>query len=331
MTQARKTQVSLDATPYYHCITRCVRRAFLCGDDRYSGRNFDHRREWLLERLRLLASVFAIDICAYAVMSNHYHLVLHVDAEKAASWGDDEVIARWLALFHGPLIVQRHVAGQSLLEAEKQVVAEVVAEWRERLSDISWFMRCLNEHIARRANEEDGCKGRFWEGRFKTQALLDERALLACMAYVDLNPIRAGMADRPELSDFTSIQQRLFEVAGQRTVGEGEGDELPALQPFQGAEHLDAVPGIPFTLGDYIELVEWTGRAVRPDKRGYIPPGVPSIVDRLGLEPDDWVRLVKRHGQPHRRVFGSWLQLQAWCEQVGQRWVKGQGAPAAPA
>ncbi len=328
MTQARSKQVSLDATPYYHCITRCVRRAFLCGDDRYSGRNFDHRREWVLERLSLLASVFSIDICAYAVMSNHYHLVLHVDAGRVAGWSDDEVIERWLKLFHGPLLVQRHVAGELLLAAEQQVVADIAGEWRQRLMDVSWFMRCLNEHIARRANEEDNCKGRFWEGRFKTQALLDERALLGCMAYVDLNPIRAGMSDRPELSDFTSIQQRLFELAEKQPKADDEA-ALPPLQGFQGAEHVDAEPGIPFTLGDYIELVEWTGRAVRPDKRGYIPAGLPAIVQRLGLDADDWVRLVKRHGQPHRRVFGSWRQVQAWCEQVGQRWVKGQGAAPA--
>jgi REP element-mobilizing transposase RayT len=264
MTQARSQQVSLDATPYYHCITRCVRRAFLCGDDRYSGRNFDHRRQWVLERLHLLVEAFAIDICAYAVMSNHYHLVLHVDAERAARWSDDEVFERWLKLFHGPLLVQRHVAGARLLAAEQKVVAEIAAQWRQRLMDVSWLMRCLNEHIARRANEEDNCKGRFWEGRFKTQALLDERALLGCMAYVDLNPIRAGMSDRPELSDFTSIQQRLFELAEKQPKADDEA-ALPALQEFQGAEHVDAEAGIPFTLGDYIELVEWTGRSVRPD------------------------------------------------------------------
>ena len=83
---------------------------------------------------------------------------------------------------------------------------------RTRLADLSWFMKCLAEPVARAANAEDGCKGRFWEGRFKVQLLCDERALLAAMAYVDLNPIRAGMADALADADHTSIQRRLADI-----------------------------------------------------------------------------------------------------------------------
>ncbi|MBL1275311.1 MAG: hypothetical protein COB30_004435 [Ectothiorhodospiraceae bacterium] len=75
--------------------------------------------------------------------------------------------------------------------------------------DISWFMHILNETIARKANAEDNCNGRFWEGRFKSQTLFDESVPAACMTYIDLNPIRAGMAKTPERSDHTSIQKRL--------------------------------------------------------------------------------------------------------------------------
>lgn len=209
MTQARSELISLDETPYYHCISRCVRRAYLCGDDAHSGNNYDHRKAWLVSRFKELAEVFSIDICAYAVMSNHYHLVLHVDRKRATGWPDDVVCDQWLKLFPGHSDLLTTLKENSNNRAARNKLAQTVALWRERLQDISWFMRCLNEPIARRANREDKCTGRFWEGRFKSQALLDERALICCMAYVDLNPIRAGLSPSLEASDFTSIQERL--------------------------------------------------------------------------------------------------------------------------
>jgi putative transposase len=69
-------------------------------------------------------------------------------------------------------------------------------------------MRCMKEPIAREANREDGCTGRYWEGRYKSQALFDEIALAACMAYADLDPVRAGLAEVPEASEYTSIKER---------------------------------------------------------------------------------------------------------------------------
>jgi len=189
MPRARNTLVSLDATPYYHCTSRCVRRAFLCGEDRHSGRNFEHRRQWIENRLLVLAGIFAIDLAAYAVMSNHYHVVLHVDREQGLSWSDEEVIERWHVLFKGSLLSQRFTRGEPLDRAEQQALDQEVAEWRQRLISISWFMRCLNEPIAREANREDNVTGRFWEGRYTSQALLDEKALAACMVYVDLNGV----------------------------------------------------------------------------------------------------------------------------------------------
>jgi len=212
MTRPRSTLVSLSDTPWYHVVSRCVRRAFLCGEDAHTGRNFDHRRGWIEARIRQLASVFAIDVAAYAVMSNHYHIVLRVDRQRAEGWSDDEALERWTQLFTGPLLVRRYLdenlrAGMD--EAELAKVHELAGVYRERLYDLSWFMRILNEGIARQANAEEGVKGRFWEGRFKSQALLDEQALLAAMSYVDLNPIRAGIAETPEASDYTSVQARL--------------------------------------------------------------------------------------------------------------------------
>lgn len=203
MTRPRSCLISLAETPWYHVVNRCVRRAFLCGQDAATGQCFEHRRGWIETRIRELASVFTIDVAAYAVMSNHYHAVLRVDAARAQALGDDEVLRRWTQLFTGPLLVQRYLGGALLGEAERLKVAEFAALYRQRLADVSWFMRVLNETIARQANAEDGCTGRFWEGRFKSQALLDEQALLAAMAYVDLNPIRAGIETKGHPLCFT--------------------------------------------------------------------------------------------------------------------------------
>ena len=146
-------------------------------------------------------------------MSNHFHVVVRVDAERALGWDRDEVLRRWTQLFTGPELVQRYRAHpENLCAAELARLDLWVATYRERLIDLSWFMRVLNEPIARQANAEDGVTGRFREGRFKSHALLDEQAVLTAMAYVDLNPIRAKMAETPEASAYTSVAERIAEL-----------------------------------------------------------------------------------------------------------------------
>ena len=168
MPQPRNRQVSLNDTPYYHCISRCVRRAFLCGSDPVSGFDFEHRRQWIVDRIKLLCSVFAVDLCAYAIMNNHYHIVVRINADEVKQWTDEEVAKRWIQIFAGPLLIHQYLANTDLSSEERKYVAALLASWRERLADLSWFMRCINEPIARMANAEDHCTGRFWEGRFKS-------------------------------------------------------------------------------------------------------------------------------------------------------------------
>ncbi len=209
MPTPRKHQISLDATPYYHCTSRCVRRAFLCGLDPFSGKDYEHRRQWVEDRIVFLGEVFCIDVCAYAVMSNHHHLVLHINMPEALSLTDLEVCERWHKLYKGTLLTQRFLKGELLDEAQWQAVTAKLEHWRLERANISRFypkgtlISCLNEPIARMANTEGQCTGRFWESRFKSQALLDEKALAACMAYVGLNPVRAKMARTPEDSEHT--------------------------------------------------------------------------------------------------------------------------------
>jgi hypothetical protein len=186
--------------------------------------------------------------------------------------------------------------------AEIAKVEEIAALYRTRLHDLSWFMRGLNESTARQANAEDGCTGRFWEGRFKSQALLDEQALLAAMAYVDLNPVRAGMAETPETSDYTSIQERLGAApAACATMGDVLDAPLPQapLMPFDATGR--TAWAIPFAFEDYLELVDWTGRALHPKKKGLIAAHQPKILERIGVDGEAFIAFATRF----LKEFGS--------------------------
>ncbi|WP_394171202.1 transposase [Saccharospirillum alexandrii] len=323
MPRSRKSQIALEATPYYHCTSRCVRRAFLCGRDEHSGNDYEHRRGWIEQRIMALASVYALDICAYAVMSNHYHIVVHINAEKAKAWSDTEVIQRWHTLYAGNLLSHEYLAGKDLCDAQLKVVSELVAEWRERLGSISWFMRALNEDIARQANAEDGCTGRFWEARFKSQALLDETALATCLAYVDLNPIRTQMAATPETSDFTSTKERM--AVAQETLESSEPHQPKNLFPFVGYPRQDMPAGLPFRLQDYLELVDWTGRQLRDDKRGSIYSEIPPILERLNIDVEHWVYNTRHFESQFKSLVGTAISIKSKFQQFGYQRVPGLG------
>lgn len=312
MTRPRKELVCIDKTPYYHITSRCVRRAFLCGFDQVTQTGYEHRRQWIEDRIRLLSSIFTIDVCAYAVMSNHYHIVIKLDPDQTKNWTDLDVLQRWLCLFKGTLLVQRFKAGADLNELEMQTVFDTLAIYKKRLTDLGWFMKCLNEPIARRANIEDHCKGHFWEARYKSPALTTEAALITCMAYVDLNPIRSGMADRPERSDHTSIKERLtlqFDlekaIKDQLCSGDLQAFDL-SLKPLLGfseGHNLQADAVIPIQYSDYVQLVDWTGRVVRSNKVGVIPSDLENILDRIQLTPQHWQANATQFERLHRGRF----------------------------
>lgn len=303
MTLPRRMLVSEQDTPYYHIVSRCVRRAFLCGTDPVSGQCYEHRRQWVEDRIRILSSLFAVDVCAYAVMSNHYHIVIKLNGNQAKSWSDLEVANRWTALFKGPIILQNWLRDGSVSAEHQATLIDVVSVLRQRLSNLSWFMKCLNEPIARQANKEDHCTGHFWEARFKSQAIRNNADLMACMTYVDLNPVRAGMADSPETSEFTSFRERVelrFDseraIADQVKMGQLSHGDIAnkPLQSFESdgrsVDSTDADVGIlPFSRAEYFQLVDWTGRIARDDKRGQIQSLIAPIMDRLQTPPGDWL------------------------------------------
>jgi len=320
MTTARSNQIDLNATPYYHCMTRCVRRSFLCGVDKDTGKDYSHRKPWIVSRIKHLASIFAIHVCAYAVMSNHYHLVLFVNDEMASKWTDEEVQARWAELFPKD--------AKLLNIYSKQEATYKLALWRNRLMDISWYMRCLNEKIARASNKEDESKGRFWEGRFKSQALLDEGAILSAMAYVDLNPIRAKMSESLETSDFTSIQERLQHLAKQLKKSQSiDNAQQPRhLMPFFSSAKKHQMPAIDFKLSDYLQLIDATGRIMKEGKRGKIPQRITPILVKLQLNPKEWLDMVQHLQNRFSYAIGHsalLLEFNKDCRGHGPKGIRG--------
>lgn len=299
-----------DAAGAYHCVQRCVRRAFLCGIDRYTGQSFEHRKAWIESRIHLVGECFAIAIDAYAVMSNHLHLVLRIDSGVAATWSDDEIASRWVRLFpprEGSDEAVEDKRQRLLLDPERMDIL------RRRLGSLPWLMRCLVEPIARRANREDGCKGRFWEGRYKCQALCDERALLAAMTYVDLNPIRAGIAETLRDSTHTSAADRI-------SAATAEPSRLAQpLRPVIGTLR----PALALTTADYLQILDWTGRQLVPGKRGHIASDAPAILDVIDRDAKRWATRVRAFGSGWHRAAGSTQDLIAMAERLGQRWMKG--------
>ncbi|MFT7221778.1 MAG: REP element-mobilizing transposase RayT, partial [Candidatus Azotimanducaceae bacterium] len=280
----------------YHITSRCVRRAYLCGINPDNGDNFDHRRQWIEDRVHLLSKIFAIDLLGYAVMSNHYHLILTIDPARVSSWNDETVVEKWRSLFP-----KQNDSRASTFKNQPQSVefdTEKMATLRERLGSLSWVMRCLNEPIARLANNEDECKGRFWEGRFKSQLILDEVSLLACMVYVDLNPMRANIATRVSDAHHTSARKRTLET------------NIDAhLVSFNRP---DVLVGSGYSLREYLSLLEWTLEAqqsIRPT-RAY-----PKALQKktVALEPKVWLSHLPHPGK-WQRALGRRHALRAYAK-----------------
>ena len=301
-----------------HCVNRCVRRGFLCGVDELTGKNYEHRRQWMRNRLEFLAGIFGVEVLGFSVMSNHLHVILRNRPDVVKTWSDDEVARRWWNLFPQ----RRNQDGSPADPSEADLnhltgSASTLAELRSRLSSISWFMRCTSEVIARMANAEDECTGRFWEGRFKANVLPDESAITACMAYVDLNPVRAGLSKSPEQSDFTSAQERIADLKSAEEVSTADakdvriehGSRAGWLAPIELEPKRKSVrekcsvrrasnKGCIFmSLSQYLELLDWTWRQLKPGKSGAIPKNAPPILERLNLSAELWLHAVEHFGK----------------------------------
>ncbi len=318
-----------------HCTNRCVRQAFLCGFDSATGRDYGHRKGWIEERLEFLALWFAMDVLGYAILDNHFHLILRNRPDIVSEWSDKQVARRWLMLCprkksKSPIPAEPTEEEIKALIRDKRKLREI----RNRLSDVSWFMKMLDEKIARLANEEEGITGRFWNGRFHMTRLCDTVAILACLMYVDLNVVRAGIAKTPETSRHTSANRRIDRFR------RGAAVEKDWLSPLELCESRSPGPMIcrsgrrcsdkgvlPMSLPDYLMLLDWTGRQRRANKTGSIPSDLEPILKRLGLAPCAWISLTMSFDKLFYRVAGSCQTVAMEAQQKrGRRWYKAPGS-----
>lgn len=317
-----------------HVISRTVRRCYLLGDDAMTGKNYDHRKLWIENTLRHFAAHFGIDLLNFAILSNHYHLIIRTRPDVVATWDDTEVARRWLMI-----CPKRKIGGQPAEPSEADLntirrCPKKLAEIRLRLSNISWWMRLLNQRIAQRANREEEESGRFWRDRFRVIRLIDEESMLACAAYVDLNPIRAAIAETLETSDHTSIQRRIESIKQQgRASADSRRDAFLAPLNLRHDEHHRAgsLPSrtrkrcsdkgfLSLDLRAYLELLDWTARQMRAGKSGATPKSAPPVLRRLGLQPEPWTDLMRDFEHVFVNVAGRCDRLEvARCHGSGRR------------
>lgn len=310
-----------------HVMSRTIRRCFLLGKDPLTQRNFDHRRDWIESKLKQLSACMGIDLLAFSLMSNHMHLVLRSRPDIVALWSDDEVARRWLLLcpkYKRPRIndFQDEPYSREPTESELNTIRlnpSLISRIRSRLSDISWWMRLLCQNIAQRANREEGeGLGKFWQSRFKAVRILDEESLLACAAYVDLNPIRAATALTLETSEHTSVKRRIQAFQEQRISPNDQEAEtfLAPLEICETGQQLGPQPSaskircsdkgfLSMSNVEYFELLDWLARRVDPKKRGSTPESVPPVLKRLGLCSEVLIHQVRYFGQMYSSAAGQ--------------------------
>ena len=248
MATARATLVDPEVPLAYHLVSRCVRRAWLCGWDRVTRKDYTYRKVRLEQRLFRLVQAFAVELYAYAIMTNHFHLVVHYDPKACLRWSDEEVARRWIAAFAPPAVLD------NAFERARTVAAllqrpERLEQMRQRLGSLSAFMQHLKQPIARQANREDALTGHFFEQRFYSGALLDEAALIAAMAYVDLNPVRARIAKDIQGCRHTAIAHRLENNTAHRL----DAFLRPVASGLQDKDHRSQRARVPLTLRQYLE------------------------------------------------------------------------------
>ena len=279
---ARRDIVREGEIGVYHTWSRCVQRAFLCGLDPLTGENFEHRRTWIKTLLEYQASVFALDVGNYSILSNHQHLIARTRPDIAATWSDEQVAWRW------KLAWPAWEDGQWVREPSDQEIEEILAhpdripQLRAHLASLSWFMARWKEPIARLANQESGTQGHFYEQRFGSRELVDDGANLCCNVYLDLNQVKAGLARSLEESSCSAIQDRL--LAWRRREAQASLEKFHAGAPDGYA--LEASDVERFLADCFLAPISDQGPALVVDARSAWPVPVLAIPAQSVLPAD---------------------------------------------
>jgi REP element-mobilizing transposase RayT len=297
MATPRSQLIDSEYPMHYHLVSRCVRKSWLCGLDPKSRKNYEHRKTWLRNRLLHLARCFAVAIDAYAIMSNHFHLVVYFDPRESFSWSDEEVADRWLAAFP-PHTEPDSAEKQAILDLHRAILLQMpnrILHARKTLGSLSMFMKHLKQPIARQANKEDQCLGHFFEGRFYSGALLDESAVIAAMAYVDLNPVRARIVqDISKYEAASGFDRSKLANNTPRRLAE-------AIQPLVSGLTRER-PAMAVTLNTYFEIIKNCSRDYATNR----------TKDKNSRWFDRIASLKKR-----QRAFGSRSKLSSWRTDRG--------------
>ncbi len=324
----------------FHCWTRCVRRAFLCGEDPLTKKDFSHRRGWIMKREEQLARLFAIEIQFRAEMSNHLHAVLRTRPKIVKRWSAEEVARRWLTITKLAKCMSDDMPQPDPKRVERLARnRKKIKELRRRLSDVSWFMAILCENIARRANKEDGLSGRFWETRFKCRECTNDASLLLCGMYVDLNPIKAGEADSPETARHTSAYQRI-QAQSQRknardradawmaelTTRPERKDEAEMAYSSRTGRRASDLGILPISLDDYLKLLKWSAGLIKTGKRSTIPKDLEAILDHMDVKHEAWLDTLDDYERSFCHVVGPPKSMSKVAERMEVNRLKGASA-----
>jgi len=319
MAIARRDIVDSETPGFYHCTNRCVRRAFLCGKDEDTGQDYSDRKNWLEKRFIELCDIFSVDIYAYAVMDNHYHIVLYLDPLAPQKWSNDEVAEKWLLAYPGKLdkpefAQQRELKKQAIMSDKAKLKS-----YRKRLGKLSWFMGRINEPLAKISNVEDDCTGAFWQGRYSSQALLDEASVLSCMCYVDLNPVRAKITEKLEESHHTGIKKRIEKI--KQNVQENQTTELnQTIEAIAGSLKSQRMM---LSTNDYFRLIEWTGKSIIYPNKATIPPHIKSIIGGLNLQQTHWLKQIEKFNQHYCHFVGPVDLIREKAKSISKRCLRG--------